>query len=372
MQYFYKSVVLIIVFATFFLVSCNQQQEQNSVTPPASHPGQNSIGIATDDPLVQQAMDVQNRYTSSWMQDNNVVGTAVTYTDDGRIAIMLYLENAPPEKGNVVNSVVPSVVEGVPVVTEVTGKFLPMSAPSTHQTKQVPPIQLGTSGGWRYDLANGYCCSGTLGSLIQKGTTQYILSNYHVFWGDIVSGGNKRVATAGDPVIQPGMVDIGCNANNAQNVATLTGSGSLPKANVDAGYAQVISGMVRTDGYILDIGTISATTRTPAIGVAVKKSGRTTGLTRSSITGLNATIVVQYENECAGGVAFTKTFTGQIIVKNTGSSFLNSGDSGSLMVEDAAANARAIGLLFAGSSTLAVANPINDVLTWAGATMVGK
>ena len=47
-------------------------------------------------------------------------------------------------------------------------------------------------------------------------------------------------------------------------------------------------------------------------------------------------------------------------------------DSGSLLVEDVATNLRAIGLLYAGSSTNAIANPINQVLRFLGATMVGQ
>jgi hypothetical protein len=130
--------------------------------------------------------------------------------------------------------------------------------------------------------------------------------------------------------------------------------------------------MVRPDGAILEIGTISSQTVAAALNQAVKKSGRTTGLTRSKVSGLNATVSVSYENECAGGAAFTKTFTGQIIIQNKASKFLNSGDSGSLMVEDVSTNPRAVGLLFAGSSSLAVANPIGDVLTFFSATMVGN
>jgi hypothetical protein len=130
--------------------------------------------------------------------------------------------------------------------------------------------------------------------------------------------------------------------------------------------------MVRTDGAILEIGTISSSTVSAAINQAVKKSGRTTGLSRSSVSGLNATISVTYDNECAGGTAFTKTFTGQIVIANSGSKFLNSGDSGSLMVEDVATNPRAVGLLYAGSSTSAIANPIGQVLSFLGATMVGN
>ncbi len=364
----------LVLLSVLVWYGCSDRQDATQIVQPAPELGK----LSTDAPAVRAVMAVQDRHTGELMVNNNVVGTATGLTSDGRLAVLVYLrEPVDPKSSNrSVAQVIPSTLDGVPVVTEVTGEFRAMKAGGggvSHTAKQTPPIQLGTSGGWRYDLANGYCCSGTLGSLIQKGGTQYVLSNYHVFWGDIVPGGNNRVATAGDPVIQPGMVDISCNANNAQNVANLSGSGSLPGANVDAGYAQVISGMVRTDGAILEVGTISATTVAAFINQAVKKSGRTTGLTRSAVSGLNATISVQYENECAGGVAFTKTFTGQIVVKNKGSRFLNSGDSGSLMVEDVSTNPRAVGLLFAGSSTSAIANPINAVLSWAGgATMVGQ
>jgi len=135
--------------------------------------------------------------------------------------------------------------------------------------------------------------------------------------------------------------------------------------------------MVRTDGAILEIGTLSSQTVTASLSQAVKKSGRTTALSRSTINGLNATVSIQYENECAGGVAFTKTFTGQIFISNSAARFLNSGDSGSLMVEDVTTNPRAVGLLYAGSTSIAVANPIGQVLGFIGsqlggtATMVG-
>jgi hypothetical protein len=82
---------------------------------------------------------------------------------------------------------------------------------------------------------------------------------------------------------------------------------------------------------------------------------------------------VAYDDECAGEPAFTKTFTGQIMINNRASKFLKGGDSGSLMVEDVKTNPRAVGLLFAGSSSLAVANPIGEVLEFFDdATMVGK
>jgi len=65
---------------------------------------------------------------------------------------------------------------GVQVQVLLTDPIVAMrSTGVSHTAKQTPPIQLGTSGGWRYDLANGYCCGGTLGSLIQVGGQQRIL-----------------------------------------------------------------------------------------------------------------------------------------------------------------------------------------------------
>ena len=325
---------------------------------------------------VRAVMAVQAEVTPQVMNWPDVLGTAVSLDDSGNASLVIYVDQAGRGVADVVRAL-PAQLRGIAVQAELTDKFRAFRGKPgggsgiSHTARQSPPIQLGTSGGWRTDLANGYCCGGTLGSLIQVNGVQYILSNYHVFESDIVNGGNGIVATTGSLIIQPGLIDVGCNANNAQNVATLVKVSSLPNSNVDCSVAQVISGMVSTDGAILEIGTISAQTVGASLNQAVKKSGRTTGLSRSKISGLNATISITYDNECAGGTAFTKTFTGQIIIANGGSSFLNGGDSGSLMVEDVATSPRAVGLLYAGSSTSAIANPIDDVLTFLGSKLGG-
>lgn len=327
---------------------------------------------------VQEALNLQAGMTDPLLEWDGILGTAVGLDDQGVPALVVYLDRESPMLNEMVQAF-PSHIRGISMVLHVTDRFRAMASTTvSHTARQTPPIQLGTSGGWRNDLANGYCCGGTLGSLIQVNGVQYILSNYHVFESDIVPGGNGLTATTGSFVIQPGLIDVSCNANNAQNVGTLVQLSSLPNNNVDCSVAEVLPGMVRTDGAILEIGTLSAQTVAATLNKAVKKSGRTTGLTKSTINGLNATIRVSYENECAGGTAFTRTFTGQIVVANKGSKFLNSGDSGSLMVEDVATKPRAIGLLYAGSTTSAIANPINEVLTFVGgklggtATMVGN
>lgn len=325
---------------------------------------------------VRAVIAVQQEVTANWMRNPEVLGTAVAADAKGAAALAVYIDRDAENAGEVIRNL-PANVRGTGVQIHLTDKFRsmkgnPHGGGTSHTAKQTPPIQLGTSGGWSKDLANGYCCGGTLGSLVQVGSTQYILSNYHVFESDIVSGGNNTVAATGDPIVQPGLIDVNCTVSDAQTVATLVKKSSLPGSNVDCSIGKVVSGMVRTDGSILEIGTISNATVSAFINQAVKKSGRTTGLSRSSVSGLNATISVAYDNECAGGAAFTKTFTGQIVIANRGSSFLNSGDSGSLMVEDVATNPHAVGLLFAGSSTDAIANPIGQVLSFLGATMVGQ
>jgi hypothetical protein len=241
---------------------------------------------------------------------------------------------------------------------------------ASHTARQPRPIQLGVSGGNASDIANGFCCSGTLGALVTDGRRQYILSNTHVFAGDVVTGGNNRVAGVGDDVDQSGLIDAGCQFIAGDIVADVSDWAPFGNFNIDAAIAQVRTGQVRTDGAILEIGTIANTTAQGFVGQAVKKSGRTTGLTRSSISGLNATINVGYTDECAGN-SFTVQYTGQIVIANKGSRFLNSGDSGSLMVEDVATNPRAVGLLYAGSSSTAIANPIGEVLNHFNVALVG-
>jgi hypothetical protein len=372
---------LLVVLAVFGLVWVGCIDQLDRPTAPASG-GQAKVApapveiLSLANPHVQAVMATQNRHTPDLMRDGNVVGTATGRAPSGELAILVFTAE-PAAAGSL-----PASLDGVPVVEQVTGRLVAKKGPpgggTSHTAIQTPPIQLGTSGGWRFDLANGFCCGGTLGSLVQKGGTQYVMSNYHVLYSDIVNGGNGRTAQPGDAVIQPGLIDVGCNANSAQNVATLVaGGGSLPGANVDVGIAAVISGMVQTDGSILEVGTISAAPVAAFVGQAVKKSGRTTALSRSTVSGLNGTVQIGYEDECAGNPSFTKTFTGQIIIANRRCNFLDGGDSGSLMVEDVTTNPHPVGLLYAGSvqcsnQAVAIANPIGDVLAFLGATMVGN
>jgi hypothetical protein len=315
---------------------------------------------------VRAVMNVQDEATPSLMQQPEILGTAVSIGDDGNPVLKVYVNREGTNVGQAIRSL-PREVRGTPVQVELMDEIRAMG----NTQKQAPPIALGTSGSWAYDLANRYCCGGTLGALVRIGTAQYVLSASHVLEGDIVLGGNNRIAQTGDPIIQPGLIDEQCNRFLAQSVATLVKKRSIATSNTDCAIARVIGGMVRTDGAILGIGTISHYTAAAALNQHVKKSGRTTGLTRSHVSGLNATVTVVFDRECHGST-YQKTFTGQIVVSNASQAFLRAGDSGSLLVQDVSPNPRAIGLLFAGNNSSAFANPIGQVLNFLSASMVGK
>lgn len=241
-------------------------------------------------------------------------------------------------------------------------------AQTPNQVFQTRPIQLGTSGGNINDLSRLFCCSGTLGSLVQNATTQFILSNNHV-----LARTNK--AQLGEGIIQPGLIDQTpvCAQNTADIVANLSAFNTISFTagatnTIDAAIAQVIPGDVNTGGSILEIGQVSSSIVAPTLGLAVKKSGRTSGLTTGSIAAINVTANVQYFKQCGIG-SQTAQFVNQIAI--TPGTFSAGGDSGSLIVENVATCPRLVGLLFAGSDTITLANPISDVLAAFGVSMVG-
>lgn len=245
---------------------------------------------------------------------------------------------------------------------------------SAHQVSQPRPIELGTSGGNINDRSTLYCCSGTLGALVQDALgVQYVLSNNHVL-------ARANGAGAGEDVNQPGQIDQNCAQDGV--VADLSDfvpitfrkGRSRPANHVDAAIAEVRAGQVRTDGSILDVGTVSADTVGAFVGQAVQKSGRTTGHTTGTVSAIDVTVDIGYSQECGGASNKVARFVNQIRITPGG--FSAGGDSGSLILESDSTNPadglpRAVGLLFAGSSSSTLANPIDTVLGSLSVTMVG-
>jgi len=237
-------------------------------------------------------------------------------------------------------------------------------------------VKLGTSGGNAGDSNTSgnkiTCCGGTLGALIQRNGTQFILSANHVL-------ARSDTAAIGDAIIQPGLIDTAtCTSGGATTVANLSAFFNMqtgPAPKIDAAIAQVVPGKVDGSGNILLLGDHTDSNGVPVagapvagfgvpesgslVGREVAKSGRSTGLTCAPIGAVNTLTSVDYTPNCDGsGTKFTVMYANQIEVQ--GGSFSGSGDSGSLIVTED--KAEPVALLYAGSDTDTVGNPVGDVL----------
>ncbi len=243
-----------------------------------------------------------------------------------------------------------------------------------NQNAESGAITLGASGGNANDSSRSgqtiTCCGGTLGSLVTRGGTQYILSNTHIL-------ARADLAQAGEAIIQPGLIDTGtCTAGGARTVANLSAfynleTGTAPK--IDAAIAQVVPGNVDSSGNILYLGATADASGVPVPGaphagsgvtatvaMPVAKSGRSTGLTCSTVLAVAVNSSVQYQKGCGTGTMFSVNYTNQVDI--AGGNFSAAGDSGSLIVSQNSADP--VALLFAGSDSDTVGNPVSPVLNF--------
>jgi len=226
---------------------------------------------------------------------------------------------------------------------------------SNHQVRNT---HFGVSGGNVNDITKRFCCSGTLGSLVTVGGNAYVLSNNHVL-------GLSGQANVGDDISQPGLIDNGCQTPPI--VADFTAAAPLG-SNVDAAVALLRPGQMDPTGFIEDIGVPSSVVRAPSVGLSVAKSGRTTGFTTGTIASINTSVNVQYQRSCGQGKKFVVSYTNQVVINS--STFSAGGDSGSLIVTNDS-NHQPVALLFAGSSTTTIGNPVGEVLTRISAALGG-
>ena len=318
---------------------------------------------------------VKERHEASMMAKKNVVGVGIGYKETkgvktDRLALVVMVSKKVAAEELREGDVIPAEIEGVTTDVIEVGEIVALQA-STDRWRPAP-------GG--VSIGHFKITAGTLGALVRDAETDeiLILSNNHVM-------ANSNGAVQGDPILQPGPADGGTLAEDtianllrfvpiqfeseasptpcpfsqaaagvANFFAKLVGSRHrlLPvvvqQANqVDGALARPVSpDVVRSD--ILEIGSVTGD-RAPELGMEVKKSGRTTGLTMGTVQLLDASVQVGY------GGGRTALFTNQILTTNMS----KGGDSGSLLV-DAEGN-KAVGLLFAGSDQVTIHNPIGFV-----------
>ncbi|MGH9033391.1 MAG: CARDB domain-containing protein, partial [Acidimicrobiia bacterium] len=289
-----------------------------------------------------------------------VVGTAVTLLPDGRAAVSILVEHAGVAG-------LPRVLDDVPVAVRVTGRFVALSDPTTRQR----PAPIG------FSIGHPNITAGTIGARVKDGSGNvYVLSNNHVL-------ANSNDAQLGDPALQPGPFDGGTLSDQigtlfafqpidysldgvnymdaAIALSTTTDLGNATPA--DDGYglpSSAIWGDANQDGVFDD--------KSALLGLNVQKYGRTTKLTKGTITGINATVEICYEVWFIFCVK-SAYFFDQLVIEP--GAFSGGGDSGSLIVSDDA-NKNPVGLLFAGSGTQTIANRIDLVLNRFGVSVDGS
>ena len=269
---------------------------------------------------------------------------------------------------------VPATLDGMPTDVIETGVIRALQSP----TEKYRPAPGGVSIGHR-DIT-----AGTLGCLLKKDGRSVILSNNHVL-------ANSNAAEIGDPILQPGPHDGGRypedHIADLEQFVPINIIGTPSDCPTATGIASFLNGIARLLGSsvqlqaidqqatenlvdaaiarplnpedvkdeILQIGTIQGAIE-GELGMAIKKSGRTTGLTTGEIQQVDVTVNVQY------GEGKIARFTDQLM----GGAMSQGGDSGSAVLDE---SNHLVGLLFAGSDTSTIMNRIQNVFSTLGVSL---
>jgi hypothetical protein len=312
--------------------------------------------LTQDHPEVAAAIAIQERNTGWLMAHPAVVGTAVGLNDKGEIALMVLTKVEPND--------IPAIIEGLPVVIWQSGELVARNRLTTQDDVNSRTHTGGASGTAKYarpvpiGVSTGHpaITAGTIGCRVKAGTQLFALSNNHVY-------ADENRALLGDNVLQPGAYDGGLNPGDAIGAlsafVTIKFDGSDNK--VDAAIALSDAAQLGKASPAVYNWTPKSAPLAAALKMSVKKVGRTTGQTFGTVKGINATVNVGYDL----GVA---RFVGQILIGNA--TFSAGGDSGSLIVKKS--DNSPVGLLFAGSSSVTIANKISDALVALAVTVDGN
>jgi hypothetical protein len=322
-------------------------------------------------PALWKAVEAKRSHVGDLMGRRNVVACGVGFKESqGKISkepcIVVSVTRKVPQAQLSPQDLVPQQVGAVRTDVQEVGMF---RAWQSDPKDRFRPAIGGVSCGHHQVSA------GTLGCMVQRAGERFILSNNHVL-------ANTNKGARGDPVIQPGRYDGGtladqiavleewiplqsetvasdCEVANAavtllNAAAQAIGSDSRLTAvkkqaaenTVDCALARPTSSDMAWPN-ILRIG-LPRGVRVGTLGMAIQKTGRTTGHTTGTITQVDVTVQVDYDGKKAN-------FVDQFMA--TGMS--QGGDSGSAVLD---MEGYVVGLLFAGSDVATLINPIKPVL----------
>jgi hypothetical protein len=279
----------------------------------------------------------------------------------GELSIVVYVEEKKPKSKLGKDEVIPAEIDGIP--TDVKEERIELHASRVALVDVVPLVDATKYTTLHGGISMGPCRSvhldppdvpasgdyifvGTLGAIVRDRTTQatMALTNFHVACVD-------NGWAAGNAMCQPGRPDGG--SCPADTFGTLTRAALSD--HVDGAVVSINTGKT-TDCAIEEIGDVKGQAAATQ-NMAVRKRGRTTGLTYGTVTSVDASVSINY-----GDGLGNHTLKNQIRVEpdtTKSAQFSDHGDSGSVVVDG---SNNVIGLLFGGSAAATYANPIQFVL----------
>ncbi|MFC9325697.1 hypothetical protein [Kitasatospora sp. NPDC057015] len=303
-------------------------------------------------PSVEELVAIKERVEQRFLDQPGVTGIDVGYKvvggeRTGEIAVRVYVarktddvpldQRVPPDIDGVVTDVLERTYE-LHVAARPLGVSL--QSDTTHYTTLQGGVSMGPS-----RAVGGFVYAGTLGAVVIDNTTQahVALTNFHVAAVD-------STWQTGDRMVQPSRIDTGVVPTDEFGAilrATLSDAVDGAVISIDPGRA--------TSCQIVDIGDVRGT-KTAALGTAVRKRGRTTGLTYGTVDGISASVRLDYGDGLGVHVLTNQVSIAADTPRNA--VFSDHGDSGSVIVDD---GGFVIALLFGGSGSNTVGNPIAAV-----------
>lgn len=301
-----------------------------------------------------QIRSIKKKAETNLLKRSGVTGVGIGFKRVGGqktdvIAIQVFVEH----KRNVpARQLIPAVIQGIETDV-IQGKMFAhcLQKPIAEITpsddvKIYNPLIGGISIG-PCRTVDSYVFAGTLGVVVNDNATgnPLLLSNYHIFV-------LNDVGAPGDQMTQPSRVDGGRCPDHIVGELVRGHFGD----NVDCAVASSTHREVACE--IAEIGVVNGITEA-VLGMAVRKRGRTTGLTYGIVDSIDLSIKVDY-----GGFLATTVFRNQIgisVDETRNTKFGIPGDSGSVVVDS---QNRIAGLYFAGDAdgVYGIANPIGLVL----------
>ena len=305
---------------------------------------------------------VKEAYQNKLMKIPTVVGAGVgeKYVNGiptGKPAILIFVEKKMTERGILrkysAKEIIPQSLDSIPTDVIEVGKIVKQAS----LRKKVRPLVPG------YSVGHGSITAGTMGGFfLDRDGDLVVLSNNHIL-------ANENAASVGDPIYQPGPIDTSARLNFRgwpDPVNGLPYFGTLKKfvrlkrtGNTHDSAIAVINKKLIDLGLISDvypiIGKKAAGFKAARVGDQLQKCGRTSGYTTGRVIALHGTFSVGYDF----GVA---KFNDCVVTTNMS----RGGDSGSIIYD---LSMNAVALLFAGSSKVTIANPIETVRSYYGLSL---